>query len=608
MRDGKIADPVFVVLDIRGAALARRLKINFSNAEIHGLGVRAPGGDRAFDKTADHLKKLFMDGRPIVGVMAAGILIRALGSLASDKRTEPPVVSLAQDGSCAVPLLGGHRGANGLARKIAALAGGVAAVTTAGDLGLGVALDEPPPGWRVANMERVRDMTASLLAGEAVGLRHEAGSGDWLTGLDFTKGAPKSIRLTDRPVTEPGDDLVLHPPVLALGVGCERDAAPSEVVALAERALYEAELSSGSVAAIVSIDVKMDEAAIHAVADRFGAPARFFDAKTLEAEAPRLARPSDIVFAEVGCHGVAEGAALAAVGPDGHLALPKIKSRRATCAIARARRDLKATEVGKPRGRLTVVGNGPGSADWRSPRATRALLEATDVVGYRLYLDLVGDLTAGKRTHESALSEEEVRCRKALDLAAGGGRVALVCSGDAGIYALASLVFELLDRENRADWNRVDISVASGISAFQAAGARMGAPFGHDFCAISLSDLLTPWETIEKRLRAAAEGDFVVAFYNPVSKRRRAQLRKAKEILLPRRHPETPVILGRNLGRAEETVRVTTLRTLDADDVDMLTTVVVGNNQTRKIRRGRRDWVYTPRGYAAGMDGERKNP
>jgi cobalt-precorrin 5A hydrolase/precorrin-3B C17-methyltransferase len=317
----------------------------------------------------------------------------------------------------------------------------------------------------------------------------------------------------------------------------------------------------------------------------------------LEAEAPRLRNPSETVYREVGCHGVAEGAALAAAGAEGLLIVDKTRSKRATCAVARAPADIDVTGVGRARGRLTIVGIGPGSGDWRTPEATRALAEATDVVGYGLYLDLVADVIAGKTRHCSNLSEEEARTRMALDLAAEGRSVALVSSGDAGIYGMAALAFELLDRENRPEWNRLAISVAPGISAFQAAAARLGAPFGHDFCAVSLSDLLTPWSEIERRLRAAAEGDFVVALYNPVSRRRRTQLAAARDILLAARPPATPVALVRNVGRDGEAVEVIRLDALAAEAVDMLTVVLIGNSRTRLIERGANRWLYTPRGY-----------
>ena len=189
----------------------------------------------------------------------------------------------------------------------------------------------------------------------------------------------------------------------------------------------------------------------------------------------------------------------------------------------------------------------------------------------------------------------------ALDLAAEGRTVSLVCSGDPGIYALATLVFELLERQNIPAWNRVEVTVVPGISALQAAAARAGAPVNHDFCTISLSDLLTPWESIEARLRAAATADFVVCFYNPVSQRRRDQLGKARDILLSGRPATTPVILARQLGRPGETVEVISLSELSADKVDMLTMVVVGSSETRSFTAGGATWTYTPRGYGKKM-------
>ncbi len=193
--------------------------------------------------------------------------------------------------------------------------------------------------------------------------------------------------------------------------------------------------------------------------------------------------------------------------------------------------------------------------------------------------------------------------RAALDLAAEGFDVALVCSGDPGIYAMAALVFELLDREPRPEWRRAEITVVPGISALQAAAARAGAPLGHDFCAISLSDLLTPWAAIERRLRAAAEGDLVVALYNPVSRRRTTQLLRAVEILRRKRPAETPVVLARNLGREGEAVTVIRLDELTPEAVDMLTLVLIGSSATRRIERGDGGvWVYTPRGYATKAD------
>lgn len=603
-----------VALSVGGLALARRLQAVLPQSRVHGLAGRADAADETFTDTMAAVRALFAAGIPVVGVCAAGILIRAVAPLLADKRTEPAVVAVAEDGSAAVPLLGGHHGANRLARTLAAACEGVAAITTAGDVRFGFGLDDPPPGWRIADPEPAKAVTAALLAGQPVALSVEAGDASWLqsSGIRFAaagKAAAAIVRVTDRTPSNslsvhPTDPptLVLHPPVLALGVGCARDCPPDELIGLARSTLAGAGLAEQAVACVVSIDVKADEEAVHALADALGVPARFFPAAELGAQAPRLQNPSEVVFREVGCHGVAEGAALAAVGLQGTLAVAKTRTGRATCAIGRAPADIDPAALGRPRGHLAVVGIGPGTPAWRTAEATRLLSEATDIVGYGLYLDLISDLTQGKRLHTSAMSEEEVRVRMALDLAAEGRRVALISSGDAGIYALAALTFELIDREDRADWNRLALQVAPGISALQAAAARAGAAIGHDFCTISLSDLLTPWPDIERRLHAAAQGDFVVALYNPVSQRRRTQLAAAREIFLAHRPPEAPVVLARNLGRTGETIRTITLEALTPEQCDMRTLVLVGSSNTRAVTRGTHDVVYTPRGYARKMD------
>src|SRR5262249_46242521 len=322
----------------------------------------------------------------------------------------------------------------------------------------------------------------------------------------------------------------------------------------------------------------------------------FFSAEQLLKETPRLRSPSAAAFRATGCYGIAEGAALAAVGRRGQLIVAKRKSRNATCAIARSPRPLDPERLGRARGSLAIVGIGPGNAAWRTPEASAALAHARDVVGYGLYLDLLGAALRGKRRHALGLGAEGDRARLALDLAAEGRAVALVSSGDAGIYGLASLVFELIDRAERPDWGRISIDVVPGLSALQAAAARLGAPLGHDFAAISLSDLLTPWAQIERRLVAAARGNFVLALYNPRSLRRTRQLEAARRILLRHRRPETPVALARNVGRAGEQVRIDTLAGFDAGVVDMLTLLLVGCRTTRGLA-GDPSRLYTPRGY-----------
>lgn len=242
-------------------------------------------------------------------------------------------------------------------------------------------------------------------------------------------------------------------------------------------------------------------------------------------------------------------------------------------------------------GLLSVVGLGPGATDLMAPRALQALTQAEVVVGYRTYLDLVLDcLNPASEVISSSMMQEIDRCRKALQLAEGGKRVALVCGGDPGIYAMAGLVYELAKAEEAT----VTIDIIPGIAALNACAAVLGAPLMHDFAAISLSDLMTPWELIEKRLEAVAPADFVVVIYNPKSKKRTDQIVRAREIMLEHRSPQTPVGIVGGASREHETVRLTTLEKMLDEEIGMQTTVIIGNSQTFCWR----DKMITPRGYS----------
>lgn len=240
--------------------------------------------------------------------------------------------------------------------------------------------------------------------------------------------------------------------------------------------------------------------------------------------------------------------------------------------------------------KVTVVGTGPGSSAYLLPMAVAALAEADVVVGYRGYFDSIRHLLPSHcRCIEKDLAQEEERATLALETASQGSKVVVISSGDAGIYGMASLVHELAARTGSG----IPVETIPGISAFQAAAARLGAPIGHDFCCISLSDLLTPWAAIERRIAAAAEGDFVCCLYNPRSRKRHWQLSRFREIFLRHRDPATPVGVARQVGRAGEDIRLTTLEALNPADVDMFTLVLVGSSQT--FRHG--NSLITPRGY-----------
>ncbi len=573
-----------------GAATAKTI-----TDEIDGK-VFAPEQAGRTGELAPKIVAAFKRGQPVIGVCAAGILIRILAPHLGDKNKEPAVIAVSADGLHVVPLLGGHHGANVLAEQLARRLGGTSAITSASSTRFSWALDQAPPGYVLANRERAKPAMAAVLNGEKIALSGKAG---WLekAGYQFSPSGSVKINVSEKIPDE--EALTFHPKSLVAGVGCERGVAAKEVIDLVEQTLSEHKLCAQSLAAVATIDLKADETALNEAAAHFKVPLRLFSSAELAEEASRLPNPSRIVMAEVGTPGVAEAAAIKA----GTLLVEKQKSRRATCAVGRAPAPLDVIGFGRARGELHVVGIGPGSAEQRTIAAVAALTEAEDWVGYGFYLDLVADLDRGQNQHRFELGEEEKRARCALELAGSGKNVALVCSGDAQIYAMAALVFELLaangERAVSDRARRVEVTSHPGISALQAASASAGALLGHDFCAISLSDLLTPRAQIEKRLLAAAEADFVVALYNPRSKRRTGLLERAKAVFLAHRPPQTPVIIAASLGRKGENIRVVTLADFDPSEIDMMSIVLFGASKSVAFTGGDGKTVaFTPRGYA----------
>ncbi|MCY4359583.1 MAG: precorrin-3B C(17)-methyltransferase, partial [Cyanobacteria bacterium MAG APA_bin_95] len=385
-----------------------------------------------------------------------------------------------------------------------------------------------------------------------------------------------------------------HPPVLWLGLGCERHTRQAVLEAVVEESLASAGLAAAAVAGVASLDRKGNEAGLLELCQHHQWPLKVFTAAQLAAIP--VPNGSLIVARQVGTPSVAEAAALAAAGTSAQLLVPKtvVRGERAsgaaTCAVA------LATNPWAPgRGALDLVGSGPGALDQLTPAARSALAAATTWVGYGPYLNRLEPLRFPHQLRlDGVLGKEQERCATALALACQGQRVALISSGDSGIYGLAGPALACwLDLPEQ---ERPDFAVHPGISALQMAAARLGGPLMHDFCVISLSDKLTPWATIRQRLQAAALGDFVVALYNPRSKERVRQLQEARRILLAERSGSTPVAICRQLARPEERITLTTLAALESNMVDMLTLVLVGNRQTRR----QDSWLLTPRGY--GMD------
>ena len=591
--------PAIIILGQNSVPLGRKIIAALPGSSLYGLADRTSDVDITFTNFGETLRELFAAGTPIVGICAAGILIRTLAPLITDKRHEPPVLAVAEDGSTVVPLLGGLHGVNELAREIATALDVQPAITTTGDIRFRTALLSPPKGYYLANPEDAKTFISDLLAGATLQLD---GIAPWLTDskLPIANLGKLTVCVTEQAVAPRSDCLVYHPATVAIALSSLSSIEPEMALSYVLQVLDDSGLAAASVAAIFALKDDMGHLAIEAIAQKFKVPARFFDPREL------VEFPADInsLFPEAQREEkevMAGRIALTTVGVGGRLVRCQ-EFGGMSCAIAIASEPIDVNTMGHPRGQLAIVGTGPGGTQWMSPEVKEILREATDWVGYKFYLDLAGAQREGQRRHDSDNREELDRARFALDLAAEGKSVAVVSSGDPGIFAMAAAVFEVLEREAKLEWEGIDIRVAPGISAMQAAAALIGAPLGHDFCVISLSDILKPWSAIEQRIIAAAGADFAIAFYNPVSKQRTWQLGKAKEILLKLRSPETPVILGRNLGRPGQSVKVCTLDRFQPEDADMRTLVIIGSSQTRIISRKYGGvWVYTPRRYSESV-------
>lgn len=585
---GQIDNPLVVSFSSAGDNVARKLSAHL-NAQLWCKS------DHPESTGKEIVQSAFAAQRTIIGVCAAGILIRYLAPVLTDKMLEPPLLAVSSNGSDVVPLLGGHHGANNLASELATYLKSNAAITTASDMALGLALDEPPEGYALANPHAAKRAMADILAGEKISLIGEA---PWIeqSGLVSFEGA---VNIVVDHQSQPADILHFVPKNIVVGIGCERHCPAEHVIELIEKTLAENNISPLAIAAITSIDLKADEPALIAAAKHFDVPLRVFSKDQLAQEAERVPNPSNVVLAEVGTPSVAEASAIKA----GTLLVPKQKTAKATCAIGISKQPIDPQTLGRAPGELFLVGLGPGTNQLRTPVADHALRKTTDWVGYGLYLYLAADAKTDQKEHRFELGEEEKRVRYALELAGEGKSVALICSGDANIFAMGALIYELLaaegDRALSDAAKRVAIETCPGISAFQAAAAKSGALIGHDFCCISLSDLLTPREDILKRLDAAAAGDFVTAFYNPRSMRRTDLIEIAKQKFLAERPNDTPVVIASNLGRPQEKVRVVTLEDFNPEEIDMLTIVMFGSSQSKSFVRGSGEKVaYTPRGYA----------
>ncbi|KRA93682.1 MULTISPECIES: precorrin-3B C(17)-methyltransferase [unclassified Pseudomonas] len=556
--------PAIVILGNGSLATARSIQQVYPESLIHGLAERVDGADRAYHEFGATLREFYQQGTPIIALCAAGIVIRTLAPMLLEKGVEPPVLAVAEDGSAVVPLLGGLGGVNVMAREIGAALEVSAAITTSGELRFGTCLLNPPSGYALGDLESGKRFVSDLLAGETVRIEGEA---PWLAQAQLPEDAQArlAVHVGHAERAPAVNELLIYPRNVVVAV-------KADLVNVAEavrEALHQAGIAGQSLACLLADDTEMASAALREAALELGVSLRFAPAGTVLGERLRTA----------------VGQPVSMFGND-------------TVAIAVAEQPLDPLQIGRPRGRLAVIGLGPGAAELMVPAVKAELARANDVLGYETYVRMAGPFRDDQVLHCTDNREEMQRARHAFELAAQGRSVVVVSSGDPGVFAMAAAVLEALHESTDVHWHNVDLEILPGVSASLATAAQAGAPLGHDFCVLSLSDNLKPWAIIEKRLDLAAQADLALAFYNPISRSRPWQLGQALDIVARHRVPETPVVLGRDIGRPGQTLRATTLGQLTPDQVDMRTMVLIGSSLTCVFpRAGGGEWVYTPRWY-----------
>ncbi|MBD1910644.1 MULTISPECIES: precorrin-3B C(17)-methyltransferase [unclassified Leptolyngbya] len=572
----------------------------------------------------EQLPELWRSHRALVFGLATGAVVRLIAPLLQNKAIDPAVVVVDGPGRHVISLCGGHQGgADRLAVAIAqllqatpVLTGGANALELPAIDTLGV-----PFGWSRGRGDWT-EVSAAIAQGQSIRVYQSAGTDLWHRHLpephpfsllasqpDPQDGSPcLHIGATSPPVLTAAT-VAWHPRVLWVGMGCERGTTVGVIETALQQALAVGGFAAEAIAGIATLDLKADEEGLLQICRDRRLSLQCFSAETLR-QVP-VPNPSEVVAAEVETPSVAEAAAIwasyqADINPLASESAPALEDAAlrlrvtkqivrvpgekgaVTVAIAQSHREFTGRQ-----GQIWLVGTGPGHLSQITPAAQGAIAQADVVIGYSLYVDLIQPLLRpGQIVEALPITQERQRAERAIELAQWGLTVAVISSGDCGIYGMAGLVLEQLQTQGW-DGKTPDVQVFPGITALQAAASRVGAPLMHDFCAISLSDLLTPWPQIEKRLAAAAQADFVTALYNPRSRSRVEQLAIAQSIFLAHRSPETPVAIVQSAYRPTEIITLTTLADLLQHPVDMLSTVLIGNQTTRFHHQ----WMITPRGY-----------
>jgi cobalt-precorrin 5A hydrolase/precorrin-3B C17-methyltransferase len=584
-----LSTAIFYITE-NGLNLAKRLQGLYPAARIERF-------------SADTVCELWDNHKNLIFIMASGIVVRTIAPLIKDKKIDPAVVVLDETGKYAISILSGHLGgANELAKDIAEFLKGEAVITTASDVNNLTAIDlwANENNLIIENMGMMPHVATRYINNGALRIYSEIEIELPDEFLKVSEPGFADVLITNKKdvyLRQPQcssaecstgscrvkEQLYLRPKNLVVGIGCNSNTSADEIEDSIRSVLNENNLSFPSIHSIATIDIKADEEGLKAFAEKYNFKISAFTADELNS-VEGIER-SEAVFKTTGANAVSEPAALLASGSS-ELLVPKQKKGNVTVAIAE--QSSRAAEQ-QEKGKLYIVGTGPGGIEHITPYAQKAIESSDVIVGYGTYLDLIEKLIKDKEVISTGMTKEIDRCKKAVELAMTGRTVAVISGGDPGIYAMAGLVFEIV----REQGILLEIEVIPGISALNACAARLGAPLMHDFAAISLSDRLTPWELIEKRLAAAASADFVTVIYNPKSMGRPEHINNARAIFLKHRSTETPVGIVKGAMRENESIIITNLRDMLNYDIDMQTAVIIGNSQTFVFDK----WMITPRGY-----------
>ncbi len=546
-----------------GRALAERIATLYPEAE-------------AIKYTREVVAHLWPTSRAIVFIMASGIAVRSIAPLIKDKAHDPAIVVTDERGNNVISLLGGHEaGANELAARIAEHIGANPVITTGTDTNDLVSIDvfAKDNGLVIENRDalprvskrHIEHGTLSVYSDRAFNLPD---------GYEAVTSPDKADVIISSRVME-SHALMLRPRSLVIGIGLNSGTTSGEISGAVDALMIKHSLSPLSLKCIATHEKKAAEPGLIEFAKSRGL--RVIGITAEELNSVQGIVKSEAAQRALGVQAVAEPSAIVA-SHQGRLIVHKTKSGNLTLAVAES---LAAT--------LYIVGTGPGGLSHITPAALDAIRSSDVIVGFKAYITMIELLLAGKEVVATSMTEEVKRAKAAVELAASGRRVAVISGGDAGVYGMAGLIFEVIDAMAAA----VDVVVIPGISALNACASVLGAPLMHDFAAISLSDRLTPWEKIEERLDAAGRADFVIALYNPKSRGRATQLGRAREIILRHRAQSTPVGIVDSAMRPDERAVVTTLERMMDFEVGMRSTVIIGNSMS--FRTGGR--MVTPRGY-----------